>query len=173
MIPSGNESVKWDLWMNTRMNGFDQVFAPIGETDDLKLMIEESNNHEVTPYEIINGFFTYHPSYPKKGKKEQYQEARIWPAFPYLVGKKKDRLLVIDFDLLNKDDCSPGHRQIELYSYTSEKGKSLLELETHGKYQETVPGDTLTMSIFWSIVPLEKKNMNEKEITDYIKSLKN
>lgn len=142
-------SVAWDLWMNTRMDGFNKAYVPVTGRENLYFRYTETDRLEPTPFEIIGGYFTFLPSMPIKG--EQVQEVHIHPSTPLIAGVKNGNMLLIQFELIEKNTCSPGHSQVEIYNSVAPAG-NLLELEVHGQYAEISYRDTLSMEIKWTIL---------------------
>jgi len=139
----------WDIWMNTRMAGFDRAYVPVDPDEPPDFMITESEAVEPTPYRFIRDYFTFLPSFPEK--EEQVQEVHLNPAAPFLAGVHDKEILLIQFDRIAQRLVSPGHTQVELYNRITAEDQ-LLELEVHGQYGAVSKQDTLHMSITLTIL---------------------
>jgi len=148
------ESVSWDLWMNTRFDGFARGYVPIEENGIQEFVKSENKTSEVTPWKIENNYFTFCPSRPEKPKTEQVQEVHLKPSIGFIAGFSERQVLVIRFEKLDQSLIHPEHGQVELYNFVNETGKDrLLELEVHGAYCTLAPGETMTMTENWELLP--------------------
>ncbi len=158
--------VTWDIWMNTRMEGFDRAYVPVTDTTIIELMKKSTEIIETTPFEISDGYFTYQPSIPEK--TEQVQEAHIEPHKNFIIGQKDNNLLVISFEIVS--GVSPGHSQVEIYNSITRES-DLLELEVHGAYKSIEKDSCLTMQIQFNIDSLRNQSivdyMNQWESVDF------
>lgn len=165
------KNVKWDLWMNTRLDGYANCYVPINKNDLIEFMHTEDNMKETTPYKIENDFFTLCPSLPKTQKKQQVQEVHINPSQGYISAFNKNQMLLIWFKKNPKNKIHPLHGQVELYSSISHSGfDRLLELEMHGVYSELKPGETKSLSETWKIFPYDG-DINSKSQIKYLKEI--
>ncbi|MFP4547586.1 MAG: DUF4380 domain-containing protein [Fidelibacterota bacterium] len=148
-IGTRDSTLYWDIWMNTRMDGFDRAYVPVNPDDIPDFMIRESAAIEPTPYQYIGNYFTFLPSLPEKG--EQVQEVHLNPVAPFIAGVHGEEILLIQFHRLAKGQVSPGHSQVELYNRITAEDQ-LLELEIHGRYGAVSKEDTLHMNITLTIL---------------------
>ncbi len=148
-IGTRDSTLYWDIWMNTRMNGFDRAYVPVNPDNTPDFMIRESASIEPTPYQYIDDYFTFLPSLPEE-KREQVQEVHLNPAAPFIAGVHGEEILLIQFHRLAKGQVSPGHSQVELYNRITSEDQ-LLELEIHGRYGAVSKADTLHMCITLTI----------------------
>lgn len=168
LVGTRKEGVNWDIWMNSRMDGFDQVFAPIDTTYKFDLIVKENPQKEVTKFKIENGYFTFHPSVPRKN--EQVQEVHLKPSKEFIVGVKNNILFITRFKMENPEELSPGHRQIELYNSINKTGDdTLLELEIHGSYRRLYEGDSSEMSLEWELLEVSEKELEIVKILNGIR----
>ena len=148
------ESVSWDLWMNTRFDGFARGYVPIEENGIQEFVIRGNKTSDVTPWKIEHNYFTFCPALPEKPKTERVQEVHLKPATGFIAGFSERQVLVIRFEKLDQDLIHPEHGQVELYNYVNETGADrLLELEVHGAYRTLAPGDTMSMTEKWEVLP--------------------
>lgn len=165
LVNSIDKEVSWDIWMNTRLDGFAKCWVPVSEDGILDLMKKDTERTEATPYEIDSGFFTYLPSIPGAGHQEQVQEARLNPSAGYMAGFNNGQMLLIRFDKLDQNVIHPNHGQVELYSYVDRSGKdTLLELELHGPYKTLTPGESISLTESWQLFPYDGDNTSEAQL---------
>jgi len=149
-----DESVCLDLWMNTRMDGFARGYVPVDDNGILELVKRENKTIEVTPYKIESGYFHFNPSIPKKPKREQVQEVHLDPSEGLIAGFSEGQMLIIRFEKLRKQLIHPEHGHVELYNYVNEKGDdTLLELEVHSAFRTLLPGETMSCTETWELIP--------------------
>ena len=166
-----DENVSWDLYMLTRLDGFAQAYVPVDENGILKLRFKEDDTREVTPYEIIDNYFTLAPSVPTKPKKEQEQEIHLYPSAGFIAGFDEHQMLLIHFTKLDKKQIHPEHGLVELYSNINENGdERLLELEVHSVYKTLAPGETMSLTETWEVFPYNG-NSNPEEQIKFLKNM--
>lgn len=150
------ESVSWDLWMNTRFDGDARGYIPIEGSGVPELVIREDETREITPYSVEDGYFTFRPSLPEKPGREQVQEAHLYPSDGLMAGFSEQQMLLIRFEKLDKHLIHPEHGLVESYSYVNENGDDrLLELELHGAYCTLAPGETMSLTETWELLPYD------------------
>jgi hypothetical protein len=160
------ENVSWDLWMNTRFNGYARGYVPIGKDGVLELVIREDETREITPYSIEDGYFTFRPSVPEQPKSEQVQEAHLHPSEEFMACFGAQQMLLIRFEKLDQHLIHPQHALVESYSFVNEIGDDgLLELEIHGAYRTLAPGETMSLTETWELLPYEGNDNIKDHIT--------
>jgi len=168
-----NENISHDLWMLTRLDGFAKAYVPLGKNGILKLVYGESKTSEPTPYKIIDGYFTFNPSIPVNPKTEQVQEVHLYPGNSFIAGFSKGQMLLIRFKKLDKNLIYPQHGLVELYNDINEKdGDRLLELEVHGEYKTLVPGETISLTETWELLPYDGE-LNSNDQIKFINDIRN
>lgn len=166
------ENISWDLWMNTRLDGFSQCWVPIEENGVLDLVKSDHEKTEATPYKISDGFFTYLPAIPQKPKKEQVQEAHLNPSKGFMIGFDERQMVIIRFEKIGQNVIHPNHGMVELYSYIDDTGdETLLELELHGAYRTLEPGETMSLTETWQVFPYNGNPIAEEQI-EFIRKVK-
>jgi hypothetical protein len=162
------ESVSWDLWMNTRLDGFARGYVPIEKNGIQEFIKSENKTREVTPWKIENEYFTFCPSQPDKPKTVQVQEVHLRPSTGFIAGFSKRQVLVIRFEKLDQNLIHPEHGQVELYNYVNETGKDpLLELEVHGAYCTLAPAEIMSLTETWEIRSYHGKT-NARDHTSFL-----
>lgn len=158
------ENVSWDLWMLTRLDGFAKVYVPIDDNGLLELKKNDTKKIQATPYNTLNGYFTFKSSLPESSKIEQVQEVHLNPSANFLAGIDQKQILIIQFEMLEKELIHPDHGQVELYSYINDSGTSrLLELEVHGAYRNLAPGAKMSLQETWHVFPFNSEETSEEQ----------
>jgi hypothetical protein len=159
------ESVSWDLWMNTRFDGYARGYIPIKGNGILDMVLGETETREKTPYRVENGHFAFRPSVPEKPKSEQVQEAHLHPSEGLMTCFGAQQMLLIRFEKLDRNLIHPQHGLVESYSFVNEsEDDRLLELELHGAYRTLGPGETMSLTETWEVVPYEGSDNTEEHL---------
>ena len=127
-------------WEVTRVQTDGIAFFPVGKGEKtgglLPLMTEK------------NGicWFTYKESMlPVKGDRQLYTDS----AEGLLAEVNKNVVLVKKFPDIPLGKNAPKEGEVELYASPVEPGKSYVEIEHQGAYQELQPGASLTWKVIW------------------------
>jgi hypothetical protein len=165
-----NEAVTWDLWLLTRVNGYNLNFVPVNSEKDV-ILTEPSHSYQGrAPYKIEDGFFSFVAEKMDRNYEECTGKAIINPAKPYMATLAGNNLLVIRFEKQNPADIHPEQGEVEFYSFaTPHQPTSLLELEFHSPYKTLQPGEKMTTWETWEIVEFPN-NTTEKEVKMFLKS---
>ena len=160
-----DEAVTWDLWMNTRMDAFDPFYVPADSSGLEWMGMQENERQDVTPYEFVDGYFTFNPSDPESGKAMQVQKAYLTPNKPYLAAFCNNQMFIIHFKEIGKDRIHPEHTLTEIYNVVR-KGRSetLLELEVHGAYTTLQPGERMSLQEEWDVYMYEGGDTHQNRI---------
>jgi hypothetical protein len=167
------DTVRCDIWMNTRLDGFARGYVPLYDNGDVEFVMHENQTRELTPYYIMDGYFTFEPSIPKTPKKEQVQEAHLYPSNDIIAGFNENQMLLIRFIKNKRENIHPEHGAVELYSFINENGNErLLELELHGIYKTLAPREAMSMTETWELFVYNGDN-NVKAHIDYLNNILN
>ena len=163
------ESVKWDLWLITRVNGYNLNFVPITSAGDVHLTDPSHAHQGKAPYKIEDGFFSFTAEKMDRNYKECTRKAVISPAKPYMATLAGDNLFVIRFEKQNPADIHPEQGEVELYSFaTPQREISMLELEIHTPYKTLQPGESMTARETWEVYPFSA-NATEEEVRRFLR----
>lgn len=161
-----NEPVRIDLWMNTRLDGFARGYVPVDGDGNAEFIHQDTETGRATDYRINQGYFYFDPQKPAGEARPQVQEVHLYPSMGYLAGFSAGQLLLIRFDKIRQSLIHPKHGLVELYNYIDAAGSdNLLELEVHSAYQELLPGESMTWSESWQVIPYNGKSDPEAQIT--------
>lgn len=146
------EQLYWDLWFNTRMDGYCRAYVPVATEDDVKVSPVLSSTSTEMPYTIVDGFFTYLPTAPNKPFIERSSKAFIYPSKPYIAGFTDSQVLIIRFEHHHAAVIHPQQALVEIYNHTEDsKSGALLELEYHSPYLPIAPGRTMEAWEVWEV----------------------
>lgn len=145
------EEVKWDIWFNTRMRGYNQVYVPILDSSHLRLDYRSAPNQERMPHKITDGYFHFIPAKPADGMNEKVAKSFIYPSLNRIYAFTKDELFVIEFDRYDKSLTHPEQGMIEIYNSIKSNGSTLLELEYHSPYHTLKPGEEVSSFEKWYV----------------------
>ncbi|MDZ7725330.1 MAG: DUF4380 domain-containing protein [candidate division KSB1 bacterium] len=144
-------SVQWDLWMNTRLDGYASFYVP-ADSEHLDWVSMKADEHrDVMPYSIQDGYFTFHTSAPSEGKQQRVQKAFLTPREPFIAAFDKGQMLLIEFEPVPVHRMHPEHRLVEIYNQVRADEQNLLELEVHGAFQALQPGERMSLQETWTV----------------------
>jgi len=163
------EEVKWDLWLITRVNGYNLNFVPVTSAEDVCLTNPSHAHQGKAPYKIEDGFFSFTAERMDRNYKECTGKAIINPEKPYMATLAGDNLLVIRFEKQNPADIHPEQGEVELYSFaTPQRETSMLELEIHAPYKTLQPGESMSACEIWEVYPFSA-NATEEEVRRFLR----
>lgn len=167
-----DKSVSWDLWMNTRLDGFARCYVPVDSNSVIELVKKGSDYLETTPFVIEDELFTFIPSVPVDGRRVQVQEVHLQPRDDYLVGFSSKQALRINFTRLERNKVHKNHGLVEIYNTVNYDGSSsLLELEVHGEYKTISPGETISLTETWEVLTYNGEGTRDGHI-NFLSNLK-
>jgi hypothetical protein len=148
-----DHAISWDLWCNTRVDGFARCYVPIDHSGIQRIggALSERSHH--MPHTVVNGFFTFTPATPPAGRIFR-AKAFLNPTRGFIACFDQSQLLTIDFALAPRAAIHPEQAAVELYNCSSPRRSSaLLELECHGPYTTLAPGESMTMQQRFELLP--------------------
>jgi len=77
-------------------------------------------------------------------------------------------LLVKQFQDLKPSEPAPNEAEVQIYV---NKGKTYIELESQGAYTPLKPGEQLSWTVRWMLVPCETDNVSSKYLLSQVKRL--
>jgi len=154
-----DKPVSWDIWYNTRIDGYAKVFVPVASEKDVRVAHTISDTSQAMPYEIKNGFFSYIPTDPDKTFKERRSKSFIYPSRPWMATFIGNSLLIIRFEQHDRKSIHPDQAMVEIFNLTDQnKSEALLELEYHSPYKTIKPGEIMEAWEVWKVY----ENVNTK-----------
>lgn len=147
-------SVTWDLWLNTRVDGNRRCYVPVGSLDDVRVEGKSGSGVDTMPWRVGEGFFTFDPQSPSRGKRMRAAKAFIYPATGVIATFTDSEMLLLRFKRHRRDQIHPEQGLIEIFNMKSTRGNdALLELEYHAPYRELAPGESMSAEQIWEIHP--------------------
>ncbi|MFC2089489.1 DUF4380 domain-containing protein [Bacteroidota bacterium] len=152
------EEIAWDLWMNTRIDGYAEVYVPCEQSGVKRIQGSNDNGNEAVEYNIADGFFHFMPALPSDGKRQRSSKAFLNPSQPWMAAFIDSLCFIVEFDLYDPDQTHPEQGMVEIYNSTSNNAdEALTEMEYHGPYSRILPGESIEVTERWSIVPYSGK----------------
>ncbi len=75
-------------------------------------------------------------------------------------------LMIKKFDDINPSQPAPDEAEIQVYV---NQGKTYIELESQGEYKTLAPGESLTWTVDWYLIPLKEKAVPSKSLLDLVR----
>lgn len=148
------EPVAWDLWLITRTSGNNPTFVPVASPFDVNVTPPTHPSYEgEAPYGIKDGYFTFTPERRDVSYEACTGKAFIHPSRPFIATLSGRDLLVIRFDHHDPASIHPEQTEVEVYNYASSDEGMLMEMEYHTPYVTLQPGETMSASQTWEILP--------------------
>ncbi len=162
------EKIAWDLWFNTRMDGFSKVYVPIENKRDVRLQYNEQAKIEKMPYTIEDGFFFFNTKSPSKGINKIEGKAFIYPNVGKMFAFVNSAMFIINFARYKRKLVHPEHGLVEIYNCVSKNGDALIELEYHTQHKIIGPNEKIYGYETWEIIDYKNSN-TKKEHINFIK----
>lgn len=145
-------AVEWDLWLNTRVNGYTMAYVKVDSSDDVRIKARSSKKSDTVRWALCKNYFYYLPEAPSEEKEQRSSKAFITPA-NYRIDAFSDKYC---FSLIlpevGPEEVHSEHGMVEVYDYTSEDPEnSLMELEFHAAYKLLQPGEPMRTWQKWEI----------------------
>ena len=145
-------AVEWDLWLNTRVNGYTLAYVKVDSSNDVRIKSRSSKKSDSVRWAICEDYFYYLPEPPPKGKEQRSSKAFITPA-NYRIHAFSDKYcLSLILPEVRPEEVHPEQGIVEIYDYTSENPENaLMELEFHAPYKLLQPGELMKTWQKWKI----------------------
>ena len=75
-------------------------------------------------------------------------------------------LMIKKFDDLTTSQPAPDEAEIQVYV---NQGKTYIELESQGEYKTLAPGESLTWTVDWYLIPLKDEAVPSKKLLDLVR----
>jgi hypothetical protein len=146
--------VKWGLWHNTRMNGWDFVFVQADSSALRKTEYHNRGNVQKPELHYRNGFFTYDATAPESAKVVYKSKSFLDVKTPLIAGFHQNQWLIIRSEAIDNSQIHPEQSRIELYIENSyQAANDIQELEMQFAYQAIAPGASIEATETWEILP--------------------
>ncbi len=159
-----DDSVSWDLWLNTRVDGWSRVYVPVGSKKNFRVQNYPERHTDPMNFQIIGQYFTFDPSAPDDGIKSRESKAFLYPASDRMFCFTGKQMLVIHFTHYEKKLVHPEQAVVEIYNRVRANGDALLELEYHSPFLTLEPGQKMSANEVWEIIDYPGENNHESHI---------
>lgn len=161
------DPVSWDLWMVTRVNGHNLNFVP-AEAKDVEVGEPTHPHQGPATYKVENGYFSFTPLLKDKEHEECTAKAFVTPSRPFMASLSGKNLLMIEFAHHDRALIHPEQREVEVYSFATDKREtSLLEMEYHAPFETIPPGGFIETAETWRIHAFAH-DVTEAEVVEYL-----
>jgi len=149
-----DDTIRWGLWFNTRMNGWDKVMVPADSSDLIKTQYMSYPDLYLPEFKYTDGYFSYKAVEPAAGQKAYKSKSFISVDNPVIIGNKAGQWLIIRSEKIDRRLVHPDQGRIEIYvENSSDKANDLQELEMHFPYEKIAPGGSISATEIWEIIP--------------------
>jgi len=160
-----DKPLSWDIWYNTRIDGYSKVFVPVTSDKDVRVVPVLSAISQEMPYEIKNGFFSYKATIPDAQFKERRSKSYIYPSRPWMAAFIGNSLLIIRFEHHDRKTIHPEQALVEIFNLTQhDADEALMELEYHSPYKTINPGGIMTAWEVWKVYENIENNTDDAKI---------
>lgn len=154
MHNTSNKPVEWDIWYNSRMDGYSQMYVPVNGASDFRVAPVVNEQSGAMPHTSSAGFFSYLPIAPDEKLRERSSKTFIYPSQPYMAAFTEDSLIIFQFEKHPLASIHPEQALVEIYCHTEhDKTAALLEMEYHSPLFRLAPGEQAEAFQLWHIFP--------------------
>lgn len=165
-----NEPVSWDLWLNTRVDGYARCYAPISSMKKVRIDGRENEISDISAFSHDEGYCFIEPLAPSKPKRERTAKAFIPANKGAMAAFASSQALIIRFKKHAPTLIHPEQALVEFYNCTTHnKPDALTELEYHAPYKTLQPGESMEASQTWELHPFKSKP-SHKECIDFLQT---
>ncbi|MEK7765212.1 MAG: DUF4380 domain-containing protein [bacterium] len=149
------ETVRWDLWSNTRLRGTDRVFVELGK--DSKLRVEHQSSSPWTQvglnHAVVDGWFSFESEEPlPAGFTARVAKAFLTPSRGIVAAFGSGQVFVKRLNVTPAAQAAPDQAPVEIFqNVTRDPKTSLLELEAHGAYTALAPNEEMAFEETWTL----------------------
>ncbi|MDR2578307.1 MAG: DUF4380 domain-containing protein [Chitinispirillales bacterium] len=155
--------VSWDLWLNTRVDGYARCYAPAASLGKVRFDGEETDIQDKSVFSHDRGYCSVEPRVPGKGKIARWAKAFIPASKGFMAAFASSQALIIKFKKHPKKLIHPEQALVEIYNYTTHnRADALTELEYHAPYLTLAPGESMDASQTWELYPFKAKPSHEE-----------
>lgn len=163
--------VHWDLWLNTRLDGYAKCYIPVDQDGVLKITATDNDKVNSMKYGTEKGYFTFKTEEPDQNALLRVAKAFLVPTCDSIFSFTNKNLFLITFDRYDQDLTHPDQGMIEVYNVVKNNGETLLELEYHSPYYTFEPKSTYSVNEIWELLPYSGGN-TESEHIEFLKHIR-
>jgi len=162
-----NKPVSWDLWLNTRVDGYAKCYAPVASIKKIRIDtpvgVEGEGGDEPCVFSLDGGYCTVEPLKPSKGKDRRFGKAFIQAGKGMMAAFTSSQALIIRFKRHAPALIHPEQALVEFYNITTNNREdALTELEYHAPYKTLAPGESMEAEQVWELHPFKSKPRHEE-----------
>ena len=148
---TGNDTVAWDIWTNSRFDVYTDYCIPLNNSDDIRVEDYSENVDDSLQYSTTDDCFKFLlPDSSGLGNKAYKAKAFINGGKGRIVVHGDRQKLIMNFDEVPSADIHPEQGFVEVYvALTNNTSKNLLELEHHSAYRTLAPGEKMKQKQSW------------------------
>jgi hypothetical protein len=150
--------VAWDIWFNTRAHGDTRVYVPVASRDDVSQhAIDTTPGIAPLTWTLADGVFSIDMPVPSADHRHRNGKMLLQPSGGWMAGFHGGQVLIIQFPLQPRSAIHPDQGQVELYNDypPDDLAKGLLEMEVHAPYRHLAPGQRMSASETWTLLPYD------------------
>ncbi|GBU21314.1 hypothetical protein R80B4_01203 [Fibrobacteres bacterium R8-0-B4] len=166
-----NTPVSWDLWLNTRVDGYAGCYVPSSSADKVRIDVPDgTGGDEACVFSQSGGYFAIEPRKPSKDKERRCGKAFIQAGKGMMAAFASSQALIIRFKRHSPALIHPEQSLVEFYNMTTNnRDDALTELEYHAPYRTLAPGESMEAWQSWEIYPF-KPSPTHEECVKFLKS---
>jgi hypothetical protein len=167
-----NEPVSWDLWLNTRVDGYAKCYAPVSSMKNVRIDAPPTGGKdEPCVFSHAGEYCTIDPRKPSKGMERRFGKAFIRANKGMMAAFTSSQALIIKFKRHAPALIHPEQSLVEFYNITTNnRDDALTELEYHAPYKILAPGESMEAGQTWELHPFKSKPTHE-ECVEFLKTL--
>jgi len=165
--------VSWDLWLNTRVDGYARCYVPLSDPTKVRFDGTETDIQDMSSFlhDKQNNFFYIEPLPPSKGKVSRWAKAFIPADKGFIAGFTSGQAIIIKFKKHTPQQIHPQHALVEIYNYTNNNREdALTELEYHAPYITLNTGESMETSEEWELYPFDAE-INHENCIKFLNNL--
>jgi hypothetical protein len=164
-----DEAVSWDLWLNTRVDGYARCYAPAASVKNIRVDAPSGDGgDEPALFSHGGGYCSAEPLRPSKGKERRWGKAFIQAGKGMMAAFAASQALIIRFKRHAPALLHPEQALVEFYNITTRDRKdALTELEYHAPYKTLAPGETMEARQTWELRPF-KRDPSHAECVEFL-----
>jgi hypothetical protein len=165
--------VAWDLWFNTRLDGYSRCYVPVAGHRNVSMSVSPRPRIGVMPWQLRDGYFTFAPVAPSAEQKSRSAKAYLYPTAGRIAAFRSRQLLVLQFPRHPRGSIHPSQGLVEVFnSTTHRRGGALLELEYHAPFVTLEPGESMHATQRWELHPYDGGSNGEEQFRFLSKALR-
>jgi hypothetical protein len=166
------EDCSWDIWTNTRLNGFARAYVPLAGIDNiLRVTGRQGKTNQSMGYTFQDGFISNFPQIPSAGREKRSIKLFLDPEYPMIAAFTKDHLFIKRFPAQDPSLVHPRQATIEIYNCISrDSTENVLELEHHSAFRTLKHSEKHSETEEWEVIRLHEK-VQRKDEASFLRKL--